>query len=72
MTSAKAICKNEFTYTVTVKTYKVRGKLCWTGNLIYLISCKLYKQQYVGSVIQNIFKPCFWVHKSDVITGKER
>ena len=42
-------CKNEFTCTVTGKTYKVRGKLCCTSsNVICLISCKLCKDQYVG------------------------
>ena len=67
------VCKNEFTCTVTGKTYKVRGKLCCTSsNVIYLISCKLCKEQYVGSAFKDNFKPRFRVHKSDVITGKDR
>ena len=65
------VCKNEFTCTVTGKTYKIRGKLCWTSsNVIYLISCKLCKEQYVGSAFKDNFKSRFRVHKSDVITGK--
>ena len=40
------VCKNEFTCSVTGKTYKMRGKLCCTSsNVIYLISCKLCKEQ---------------------------
>ena len=68
-----SFCKNEFTCTVTGKTYKVGGKLCCTSsNVIYLISCKLCKEKYVGSAFKDNFKPRFRVHKSDVITGKER
>ena len=66
------ICKNEFTCTVTSKTYKVRGKLCCTSsNLIYLISCKLCNEQYVGSPFKDNFKPRFRVHKSNIITSKD-
>ena len=67
------VCKNEFTRTVTGKAYKARGKLCFTSsNVIYVISCKLCTEQYVGSAFKNNFKPRFRVHKSDVITGKDR
>ena len=67
------VCKDEFTCTVTGKTYKVRGKLfCTSSNVIYLISCKLCKEQYVGSAFKDNFKSRFRVHKSDVITGKDR
>ena len=49
------------------------GKLCCTSfNVIYLISCKLCKEQYVGSTFKDNVKPRFRVHKSDVITGKDR
>ena len=59
--------------TVTGKTYKVRGKLCCpSSDVIYLISCKLCKEQYVGSVFKDNFKLRLRVHKSDVITGKDR
>ena len=51
----------------------MRGKLCCTSsNAVYLISCKLCKEQYVGSVFKDNFKPRFRVHKSNVITGKDR
>ena len=56
------VCENEFTCIVTGKTDKVRGKLCCiSSNVIYLISCKLYKQQYVGSAFKDNFKPRFRV-----------
>ena len=54
-------CNNEFTYTVTGKTYKVRGNLCCTTSTV--ISCKLCKEQYVGSPFKGNFKPRFRVHK---------
>ena len=67
------VCKNEFTCTATGKTYKVRGKLCCTSsNVIYLISCKLCKEQYVGTAFKDNFKPRFRVHRSDILTGKDR
>ena len=65
--------KNEYTCTVTGKTYKVRGKLCCaSSNVIYLINCKLCKEQCVGSAFKDNYKPKFRVHKSDVKTGKDR
>ena len=65
--------KNEFTCTVTGKTYKVRSKSrCTSSNVIYLISCKLYKEQYVCSAFKNNFKSRFRVHKSDIITRKDK
>ena len=67
------VCKNEFTCAATGKTYKVRGKLCYTSsNVIYLIRWKLCKEQYIGSGFKDNFKPRFRVHKSDVITDKDR
>ena len=51
----------------------MRGTLCCTdSNVICLISYKLCKEQYVGSTFKDNFKPRFRVHKSDVITGKDR
>ena len=48
----------------------MKGELCCTSsNVIYLISCKQYKEQYIGSTF---FNPRFRVHKSDVITVKDR
>ena len=67
------VCRNEFTCKVTGKTYKVRGNLsCNSANVVYLISCKLCKDRYVGSAYKNNFKPRFRVHKSDINTGKDR
>ena len=67
------VSRNEFTSNVTGKTYKVRGNLsCSSANVVYLISCKLCKDQYVGSAYKNNFKPRFRVHKSDINTGKDR
>ena len=40
--------------------------------MVYLISCKLCKDQYVGSAYKNNFKSRFRVHKSDINTGKDR
>ena len=66
-------CTNEFTYKVTGKTYKVRGNLsCNSANVLYLISCKLCKGQYVVSAYKDNFTPRFRVHKSDINTGKDR
>ena len=43
---------------------------CDSKNVIYLISCKCYGKQYVGSVVG--FKERFRIHKSDINTGKIR
>ena len=55
-----------FFCTGTGKRDKVRVKLCCTSssNVIYLISCKLYKEQYVGSAFKINFKRRFRVHNS--------
>ena len=67
------VCTNEFNSAVSGKTYKVRGKLCCaSSNVIYLISCRLCKEQYLGFAFTDNFKPRFRVHKSDVVTGKVR
>ena len=67
------VLKNEFTCTATGKTYKVRGDLtCKSDNVVYLISCKKCKQQYVGSAFESNFKPKFRVHKSYFNTDKDR
>ena len=51
----------------------MRGKLCCTGsNVVYLISCKLCEEQYVGSAFKDNFKPRFRVHDSDVVSSKDR
>ena len=51
--------------------YKWEGS-CTSSNVIYLISCKLCKEQHVGPAFKDNFRPRFRVHKSDVITGKDR
>ena len=67
------VFKSAFTCTVTGKTYKVRGDLnCKSDNVVYFISCKKWKQQYIGSAIETNFKPRFRVHKSDISTGKNK
>ena len=67
------VIKNEFTCTTTGKTYNVRGDLtCKSDNVIYPISCKKCKQQYVCSVYGSKFRLRFRVHKSDIITRKVR
>ena len=53
--------------------HKLRCKLCYiSSNVLYLISCKLCKEEYVGSAFKGISKPSFRVYKSDVITGKDK
>ena len=43
-------CKNEFSCKITSKTHKVRGNSsCTDANIVYSISCRLCKDQYVGS-----------------------
>ena len=71
------ICKNilvvstEFTCHATKRKYKIRGTLtCNTKNIIYLITCKSCRKQYIGSATG--FKERFRIHKSDINTGKVR
>ena len=67
------VFKSEFNCTATGKIYRVRGDLtCKSDNVIYLISCKKCKQQYVASVFESNFKPRFRAHKSDINTSKDR
>ena len=67
------VFKNEFFCTATGKTYNIRGDLtCKSDNVVYLISCKKCKQQYVSSAFESNFKPRFRVHNSDIKTGKDR
>ena len=71
------ICKNymifdnTFIYTVTGKSYFIRGQLnCESINVIYPISCSKCLEQYVCSADK--FKTRFRIHKSDIKTKKER
>ena len=51
------------------RKYKIRGFLtCSTKNIIYLIACKCFGKQYIGSATG--FKGRFWIHKRDISSGK--
>ena len=57
---------------VTCKTYKASGKFhCTNSNLIYLISFKLCKEQYVGAGFKENVQARNRVHNS-VRIGKDR
>ena len=71
------ICKNffitdsNFRYTITGKTYFIKGNLSFDScNVIYLITCSNFREQFVGSAIT--FKQRFRIHKSDIKTNKDR
>ena len=71
------ICKNflvlstEFTCHATKRKYKIKGFFnCNTKNIIYLIACKCYGKQYIGSTTG--FKERFRIDKIDINTGKIR
>ena len=65
MTSDKAI------WSVGMNSH-VQLLRCTSCNVIYLISCKLCKEQFVGSAFEDNFNPRFSTHKSGVIPGKDR
>ena len=55
--------------TVTGKVYYIKGEMnCESTNIIYLITCMKYLEQYVGSAIK--FKSRFRIHKSNIKTRK--
>ena len=65
------ICSNYFTCSVTNRGYYTRGVLlCYSNNVIYLITRKNCLQQYVGSATN--FKNRFRIHESDIKTNKDR
>ena len=67
------VLKNEFTCTVTGKAHKGKDDLtCKCDNVVYLISCRKCKQQYVCSAFESNFKPRLGVHKIDINTNKVR
>ena len=67
------VLKNEFTCTATGKAHKGKDDLtCKCGNVVYLISCRKCKQQYVCSAFESNFKPRFGVHNIDINTDKVR
>ena len=58
------IQSSTFRCRVTGVLYKIRGHVsCIAKFVIYLISCKLCKEQYVGSTEK--YKPPMRLHKSD-------
>ena len=62
---------NTFKCTVTDKVYYIKGEMnCESTNIIYLITCIKYLEQYVGSATK--FKSRFRIQKSDIKTKKER
>ena len=65
MTSDKAI------WSIGMNSH-VQLLCCTSCNVIYLISCKLCKEQFVGSAFEDNFNPRFSAHKSGVIPGKDR
>ena len=67
------VCKSEFAFTVTGKTYKETHKFCCTSSYaIYLINGKPCKERYEGSAFEDNFMPRLRVHKIDVINGEDR
>ena len=71
------LCKNylaeskDFGSFITGKSYAIRPKLtCDSKNVIYLISCKKCRLQYIGSTTTE-FKVRFRNHKSSMITNKK-
>ena len=65
------ICSDYFTSSVTDRRYYTRGVLqCNCNNVIYLITCKNYLEQYAGSATN--FKDRFRIRKSDIKTNKDR
>ena len=64
------IAYNKIKCKVTGRFCNVRGNLfCNSSNVIYLISCKISEDQYIGSVID--FKARLRIHKSDIKTKKD-
>ena len=56
---------------LVVSKYQIRGTLTSkTKNIIYLITCKCCRKQYIASATD--FKERFRIHKSDISTGKVR
>ena len=65
------VFENMFICTVTGKKYFVKGWLhCNSCNVIFLVECSSYKQQYIGSALN--FKQRFRIHKSEIKTNKNR
>ena len=69
---------NNFTYVLPSTCYpkksinKVPKEIALRLRRIYHSDEKNNKEQYVGSAFKDKFKPRFRVHKTDVLTGKDR
>ena len=68
------VCQNHIqesdSFTGNGNTHKTKGKItCTTSNVIYLISCRVCRVQYVGET-KNTLKKRFYGHRSTVNTGK--
>ena len=64
------VVSTEFTCYATKRKYRIRGTLTCNTKTFYLITCKCCSKQCIGSATG--FKERFWIHKSDVNTGKVR
>ena len=63
------VVSTELTCHATKRKCKIKVNLtCNTNNIIYLITCKCWSKQYIGSATG--FKERFTVHKSDINTSK--
>ena len=68
------ICKHylvkekQFASKVTGETYFITRDFPAVVNVIYLINCDKYKDEYIGLVVN--FKPRLKVHRSDIKTKK--
>ena len=63
------VVSTELTCHATKCKCKIKVNLtCNTNNIIYLITCKCWSKQYIGSATG--FKERFRIHKSDINTSK--
>ena len=65
---AVLVTKIKFISNVADKAYFI--KFCNSKNVIYLIICGKFKNEYIGWTVD--FKFRFRVHKSDINTKKKR
>ena len=68
-----SVMRVDVTYVRIIWCSEVRGSLtCKSDHVLYLISCKKFKKQCVGSAFESDFKPRFRVYKGHINTGKGR
>ena len=75
-TNRWVVCKDQVKEGDTVSSHSnntyhhIRGKItCLTSNVIYLISCRVFRIQYVGDT-RTTLKRCLYGHRSTVNTEK--